>query len=93
MRAALGVGRAALFRQASTESLLLALAGGALGVGWRSAPCELFQLIGGHAIPRLDAVTTGWPVLLFGLGLALIAAISPASSPRGAPRGSIRYKC
>jgi putative ABC transport system permease protein len=33
-----------------------------------------FQLIGAHAIPRLDAVTTGWPVLLFGLGLALIAA-------------------
>jgi putative ABC transport system permease protein len=33
-----------------------------------------FQLIGGHAIPRLDAVTMGWPVLLFGLGLALLAA-------------------
>ncbi|WP_321475435.1 ABC transporter permease [uncultured Paludibaculum sp.] len=74
VRAALGVGRAGLFRQASTESLLLALAGGALGAGLAFGAVRAFQLIGGHAIPRLDAVTTGWPVLLFGLGLALIAA-------------------
>lgn len=74
VRAALGVGRAGLFRQSSTESLLLALAGGALGAGLAFGAVRAFQLIGGHAIPRLDAVTTGWPVLLFGLGLALIAA-------------------
>jgi putative ABC transport system permease protein len=74
VRAALGVGRAGLFRQASTESLLLALAGGALGAGLAVGAVRGFQLIGGHAIPRLDAVTTGWPILLFGLGLALIAA-------------------
>ena len=74
VRAALGVGRAGLFRQASTESLLLALAGGALGIGLAFGAVRAFKLIGGHAIPRLDAVTTGWPVLLFGLALALIAA-------------------
>ncbi len=75
VRAALGVGRAGLFRQASTESLLLALAGGALGIGLALGAVRAFKLIGGQAIPRLDAVTTGWPVLLFGLALALIAAI------------------
>lgn len=74
VRAALGVGRAGLFRQAATECLLLALAGGALGTGLAFGAVRGFRLIGGHAIPRLDAVTTGWPVLLFGLGLALIAA-------------------
>jgi putative ABC transport system permease protein len=74
VRAALGVGRAGLFRQASTESLVLALAGGALGAGLAFGAVRAFQLIAGHAIPRLDAVTTGWPVLLFGLGLALMAA-------------------
>jgi putative ABC transport system permease protein len=73
-RAALGAGRAGLFRQASIESLLLALAGGALGAGLAFAAVRAFRLIGGHAIPRLDSVTTGWPVLLFGLGLALVAA-------------------
>jgi putative ABC transport system permease protein len=74
VRATLGVGRAGLFREASTESLLLALAGGALGAGLAFGAVRAFQLIGGHAIPRLDAVTTGWPVLLFGLGFAFIAA-------------------
>jgi putative ABC transport system permease protein len=75
VRSALGVGRVALFRQVSTESLLLALLGGALGVGLALGAVRLFKLVGGHAIPRLDAVTTGWPVLAFGLGAAVIAAL------------------
>src|SRR5215208_5670203 len=61
VRSALGVGRVALFRQVSTESLLLALLGGTFGVGLAFGIVKLFKLIGGHAIPRLDAVTTGWP--------------------------------
>ena len=69
VRSALGVGRVALFRQVSTESLLLALVGGAFGVGLAFGVVKLFKLIGGHAIPRLDAVTTGWPVLACGLGV------------------------
>jgi putative ABC transport system permease protein len=36
---------------------------------------RLFKTIGGHAIPRLDAVTTGWPMLIFGLGTAAFAAL------------------
>ena len=43
---------------------------------------KVFQVIGGHAIPRLDAVKAGWPVLLFGLlsaiSAAVIAGILPA---------------
>jgi putative ABC transport system permease protein len=75
IRSALGVGRVALFRQVSTESLLLALLGGALGVGLAFGVVRLLKLIGGHAIPRLDAVTTGWPVLACGLGAAVLAAV------------------
>ncbi|MBO0863428.1 MAG: ABC transporter permease, partial [Chloracidobacterium sp.] len=74
-RCALGAGRIALFRQVSTESLMLALLGGALGVGLAFGIVKLFKLIGGHAVPRLDAVTTEWPVLACGLGAAAIAAI------------------
>jgi putative ABC transport system permease protein len=75
VRSALGVGRVALFRQVATESLMLALGGGALGIALAFGVVRLFKTIGGHAIPRLDAVTTGWPMLIFGLGTAAFAAL------------------
>src|SRR5215468_10331031 len=81
VRCALGAGRVALVRQVSVESLLLALLGGALGVGLAFGVVKLFKLIGGHAIPRLDAVTTGWPVLACGLGAAAIAALMAGILP------------
>ena len=74
VRSALGVDRAGLFRQVSAESLLLAFAGGALGVCLAIGIVRVFKAIGGHAIPRLDAVTTGWPMLAWGFGTAVIAA-------------------
>jgi putative ABC transport system permease protein len=74
IRSALGVERSVLFRQVSTESLLLAVVGGVFGVGLGFGIVKVFKLIGGHAIPRLDAVTTGWPVLACGFGAAILAA-------------------
>jgi putative ABC transport system permease protein len=75
VRSALGMGRVALFRQVSTESLLLAVLGGTFGVVLAFGVVRVFKLIGGHAIPRLDTVTTGWPVLAWGLGTAMLAAV------------------
>jgi putative ABC transport system permease protein len=74
VRIALGVGRTKLFGQVAVESLLLAALGSACGVVLAFGIVRLFKLVGGHAIPRLDAVTTGWPVLAAGLGLAVFAA-------------------
>ena len=68
---ALGVGRAALFRQASIESRSRSRCSAALGgVGLALGIVRVFKAIGGHAIPRLDAVTTGWPLLACGFGSA-----------------------
>jgi len=75
VRSAMGMGRVALLRQVSTESLLLALLGGAFGVGLAFGVVKLFKLIAGHAIPRLEAVTAGWAVLVWGLGAAALAAV------------------
>ena len=75
IRSALGVGRIALFRQIATESLMLSLSGGVIGAGVTVAVVRLFKTLGGHAIPRLDAVTIGWPVLLFGLSAAVLSAV------------------
>jgi len=74
VRSAMGMGRIALLRQVSTESLLLALLGGAFGVGLAFGVVKLFKLIAGHAIPRLDGVTAGWAMLAWGLGAAVLAA-------------------
>jgi putative ABC transport system permease protein len=74
LRSALGVGRLALLRQVSTESLLLALCGGVVGIGLAFCIVKLFAVIGSRAIPRLDAVTTGWPMLAAGLACAVLAA-------------------
>jgi putative ABC transport system permease protein len=75
VRSAMGMGRIALLRQVSTESLLLALLGGAFGVGLAFGVVKVFKLIAGHAIPRLDSVTAGWAVLAWGLGAAVVAAL------------------
>lgn len=75
VRSALGVGRIALFRQIATESLLLSLSGGVIAAGVTIWVVRLFKTLGGHAIPRLDAVTIGWPVLVFGLSAAVLSAV------------------
>jgi putative ABC transport system permease protein len=75
VRTALGVRRVELFRQVTAENLLLALLGGTVGVGIAFGIVRIFKVIGGHAIPRLDAVSTGWPILLFGLLSATVAAV------------------
>ncbi len=74
VRSAMGMGRMALLRQVLTESLLLAIFGGAFGVGLAFGAVKLFKVIAGHAVPRLDGVTPGWGVLGWGLGAAILAA-------------------
>ncbi len=75
VRGALGMGRAALFRQVLTECLLLALPGGTLGVGLAFGVVKIFKLIAGHAVPRLDGVAAGWAVLGWGFCAALLASV------------------
>ena len=75
VRSAMGMGRIALLRQVSTESLLLALLGGVFGVGLAFGAVKLFKVIAGHAIPRLEDVTAGWAVLAWGLGAAVVASM------------------
>lgn len=81
VRCALGASRATLFRQVGTESLVLALLGGALGVGLAFGIVRIFKLIGGYAIPRLDLVSVGWPSLVCGLVAAVLAALMAGLYP------------
>ena len=80
MRSALGAGRWRLFRQALTESLVLALAGAALGAGLATGIVRLLKAVAGQAVPRADAVHIGWPVFAFGF----LAAVGRCRYRRGA---------
>jgi putative ABC transport system permease protein len=75
MRAALGASRARLFRQLLTESAALSMVSAIAGAAIAAATVNLFKAIGGHAVPRADAVTVGWPVFAFGCVAALLAAV------------------
>ena len=74
MRSALGAARWRLFRQTLTESLVLALVGAAMGAMLAVGIIALLKAIAGQAVPRADAVHIGWPVFVFGLFAAIVAA-------------------
>jgi putative ABC transport system permease protein len=77
IRAALGAGRARVFRQLLTESLLLAGAGGAVGValgGWGAGVLVRF-VPEGMAVPRLDQTRLDFTVVLATLAVVAITGI------------------
>ena len=75
IRTALRAGRGRLIRQIVTETLVLALAGAALGLLFAYWASRFFIGLGGDAIPRPDAVSIDVRVLLFTLALAMVAAV------------------
>jgi putative ABC transport system permease protein len=54
---------------------VIALLGSAGGAALAFGIIKVFKVIAGPAIPRLDAVTAVWPVLVSGLGLAIVGAL------------------
>ena len=75
VRAAMGASRYRLARQLLTESVLLALAGAALGVfaaGWGVA---LLQNTQTSPIPRINPVGINVTVLLFAVGVSVLVGI------------------
>ena len=81
LRTALGISRLALFRQVCAESLTLALLGGVLGAGLAFGLVTIFKAVAAHAIPRLDAVSSNWPLIAYGLAAAVIAAFVAGMLP------------
>ncbi len=74
--AALGASKLQLVRSRLTESLLLALIGGATGVALSFAGVRLFLALVPANVPRLDEVRVSVPVLLFAAGISVVAAIT-----------------
>ena len=74
-RVAMGASRSRILGQILTESLLLSLAGAAVGLGLAYGGLEVLRALEPGELPRLDSVAIDARVLLFSLGLAIAAAV------------------
>jgi putative ABC transport system permease protein len=75
IRAALGASRARLVRQFLTESVLLSLAGGTLGLLAASWSTSLIQTFGSRIIPMLTSVKMDPRVLFFTFVISMLTGI------------------
>jgi predicted permease len=73
VRSALGAHRARLFRQLLSESLLLALLGGAAGIGLAAWGAQALVHVAPENLPRIQRVSADWRVFIFALVLSLVA--------------------
>ena len=75
IRAAMGAGRWRIARQLLTESVLLSLIGGTLGLLFAHWGIKLILYISPDAIPRSREISLDWRVLAFTVGLSFLTGI------------------
>ncbi|MEP6764000.1 MAG: ABC transporter permease [Gemmatimonadaceae bacterium] len=75
VRLALGAGRSRLLRQLLTESLVLSICGGILGVVLAWVGVKLITILNPTSIPRVGLASVNWTVLIFSLGLSLVTGL------------------
>jgi putative ABC transport system permease protein len=75
VRTALGAGRASIVRQLLVESLLLALAGGALGIGWRTGVSTRWWRLHRRTLLRVPELTVDTRVLAYALAMSVLTGI------------------
>ena len=81
MRVALGAGRGRIVRQCLTESAVLGLAGGALGVALAALAIRPFVALWPGTLPRVEDVRLDWRVLVFALLASLASGLAFGLAP------------
>jgi putative ABC transport system permease protein len=91
MRAALGAVRTRLIRQLVTESLLLAMLGGALGMLVAHFGVRAVVALSPPGLPRVNAIRVDGTVFAFALGIAALTGLAVGLIPaRHASRGDLQ---
>jgi predicted permease len=75
VRVALGATRSRLARQCLTESAVLGLSGGALGVLLAAIGVRPFVAFWPGSLPRAEEIRLDWDVLLFALAVSLVSGL------------------
>jgi putative ABC transport system permease protein len=75
IRAALGASRARIIRQLLTESVLLAVIGGTLGLLLTVVGIKVFIALMPDSIPRVGEISLDWRVLAFTFGLSTLTGV------------------
>jgi predicted permease len=81
IRAALGAGRGRVFRQLLTEALLLAGAGGALGLLLAYGTLTSVSTLLAGQVPRAEEISIDGRVLLFAVGISMLTGMLAGTLP------------
>ena len=81
VRLALGARAATLLRQAIVESMVLSIAGGAIGLALAAVALRVGVSLLPQTLPRIHEIGLDWPVMLFALGLALLTGFLCGLAP------------
>ncbi len=81
VRRALGANRLRLLRQFTTESILLSLTGGAMGLIITAWTVAFFKMKIANFVPMADSIRVQPQELLFGLGLSLLVGVLLGIAP------------
>ncbi|MBO0860348.1 MAG: ABC transporter permease [Chloracidobacterium sp.] len=75
IRVVLGAGRSRIMRQCLTESAVLGISGGALGILSAAVGIRPFVMFWPGALPRAEEVHLDWQTLLFALTVSLLSSL------------------